>query len=149
MRSKYKAKKVFAFVYPDGKIKIFESLADLKHWCENTPGEALVFDSEKEYKRWCELRLLEKAGAIQNLQRQVPFEIIPPYTEVIERYGKKGQRLKDQIKTIEKVCYYKADFTYYENGKLVVEDTKGFKTEAYVMKRKLMLHKFGIRIKET
>ena len=111
--------------------------------------DGTVFDSEKEYARWCELRLLEKAGEIQNLQRQVPFEIIPPYTEVIERYGKKGQRLKDQIKTIEKVCYYKADFTYYENGKLVVEDTKGFKTEAYVMKRKLMLHKFGIRIKET
>ena len=122
--SKYKNKKVFL---PDGT----------------------VFDSEKEYKRWCELRLLEKAGVIKNLQRQVPFEIIPPYTEVIERYGKKGQRLKDQIKTIEKVCYYKADFTYFQDGNFVVEDTKGFKTEAYVMKRKLMLHKFGIRIKET
>ena len=122
--SKYKNKKV---VLPDGT----------------------VFDSEKEYKRWCELSLLEKAGEIQNLQRQVPFEIIPPYTEVIERYGKKGQRLKDQIKTIEKVCYYKADFTYFQDGKFVVEDTKGFKTADYVLMRKLMLHKFGIRIKET
>ena len=120
-----------------------------KYKAKKTVVDGITFDSQKEAQRWCELRLLEKAGVIKNLQRQVPFEIIPPYTEVIERYGKKGQRLKDQIKTIEKVCYYKADFTYYENGKLVVEDTKGFKTEAYIMKRKLMLHKFGIRIKET
>lgn len=120
-----------------------------KYKAQKTTIDGITFDSKKEAQRYCELKLLEKAGAIQNLQRQVPFEIIPPYTEVIERYGKKGQRLKDQIKAIEKVCYYKADFTYYENGKLVVEDTKGFKTEAYIMKRKLMLHKFGIRIKET
>ena len=53
--------------------------------------DGMTFDSQKEYKRWCELRLLEKAGEITNLQRQVPFEVIPPYTEVIERYGKKGQ----------------------------------------------------------
>lgn len=111
--------------------------------------DGTVFDSEKEYKRWCELRLLERAGVITNLQRQVPFEIIQPYTESVERFGKKGQRLKDEIRTIEKACYYKADFTYYEGGKLVVEDTKGFRTEAYIMKRKLMLQKFGIRIKET
>lgn len=111
--------------------------------------DGTVFDSEKEYERWCELRLLERAGEITNLQRQVPFEVIAPYTEVVERFGKKGQRLKDKIRSIEQACYYKADFTYYENGKLVVEDTKGFKTEAYIMKRKLMLQKFGIKIKET
>lgn len=111
--------------------------------------DGMTFDSQKEYKRWCELRLLEKAGEITNLQRQVPFEVIPPYTEVIERYGKKGQRLKDGMRSIEKACYYKADFTYYENGELVVEDAKGFRTEGYIMKRKLMLQKFGIKIKET
>lgn len=109
----------------------------------------MTFDSQKEYQRWCELRLLERAGVITNLQRQVPFEVIPPYSETFERYGKNGNRLKDGVRVIEKVCYYKADFTYYENGKLVVEDTKGFKTEAYIMKRKLMLQRFGIRVKET
>lgn len=124
MKSKYHNKKV---VLPDGT----------------------VFDSQKEYARWCELRLLERAGEITNLQRQVPFEVIPPYTEVIERYGKKGQKLKDEVKTIEKATYYYADFTYYENGKLVVEDTKGLKVEPYPIKRKLMLQKFGIKIKET
>ena len=120
-----------------------------KYKAKKTIVDRITFDSQKEAQRYCELRLLERAGVIKNLQMQVPFEIIPPYTEVIERYGKKGQRLKDQIKSIEKACYYKADFTYYQDGKLVVEDTKGFKTDAYVIKRKLMLHKFGIRIKET
>ena len=120
-----------------------------KYKAKKTIVDRITFDSQKEAQRYCELRLLERAGVIKNLQMQVPFEIIPPYTEVIERYGKKGQRLKDQIKSIEKACYYKADFTYYQDGKLVVEDTKGFKTDAYVIKRKLMLHKFGISIKET
>lgn len=120
-----------------------------KYKAKKTIVDGVTFDSQKEAQRWCELRLLEKAGVIKKLQRQVPFEVIPPYTEVVERYGKNGQRLKDGMRSIEKACYYKADFTYYENGKLVVEDAKGFKTEAYIMKRKLMLHKFGIRIKET
>lgn len=124
-------------------------MAKSKYKAQKTTIDGITFDSKKEAQRWCELRLLERAGAIRNLQRQVPFEIIPPFTETVERYGKKGQRLADRIKTIEKACYYKADFTYYEDGKLVVEDTKGFKTGEYIIKRKLMLQKFGIRIKEV
>ena len=109
----------------------------------------ITYDSEKEYHRWCELRLLERAGKIFNLQRQVPYVIIPGQIETFERYGKTGKRLKDGQRVIEQACIYKADFVYTENGKLVVEDTKGAKTEAYIMKRKLMLERFGIRIKET
>jgi hypothetical protein len=59
-----------------------------KYKAKKTVVDGITFDSQKEAQRWCELRLLEKAGVIKNLQRQVPFEIIPPYTEAIERYGK-------------------------------------------------------------
>lgn len=93
--------------------------------------------------------LLEKAGAITDLQRQVKFVLIPAQYETFERYGKKGQRLKDGQRCIEKECAYVADFVYTENGKKVVEDTKGFRTKDYIIKRKLMLWVHGIRIKEV
>ena len=105
MRNKYGARKLTA---PDGQ----------------------VFDSVKEFHRWGVLRLLERAGKIQNLQRQVKFELIP------KQDG-------------ERACTYVADFVYMENGKQVVEDCKGFKNDAYKMKRKLMLWVHGIKIKET
>ena len=50
---------------------------------------------------------------------------------------------------IEKACKYVADFTYHENGDLVVEDAKGVKTEAYRIKKKLMLKEYGIKIREV
>lgn len=89
-----------------------------------------VFDSQKERDRWCILRLLERAGRISDLKRQVSYELIP----------KQGTM---------RACSYIADFTYFENGKLVVEDCKGYRTEAYKIKKKLMLWVHGIRIKET
>lgn len=111
--------------------------------------DGITFDSKKEYLRYCELALLEKAGQIQNLELQKVFELIPAQYETFERYGKSGNRLKDGSRCIEKACVYKADFVYTENGKTVVEDTKGFKTKDYIIKRKLMLHIHGIRIREV
>ena len=93
-----------------------------------------TFDSQKEYRRFCELSLLEKAGKVTNLQRQVKFELIP------------SQRIDGKV--VERACTYVADFVYTENGKKVVEDTKGFKTKDYIIKRKLMLYVHGIQIKE-
>ena len=107
------------------------------------------FDSRKEARRYSELLLLQKAGQITDLQTQVSFELIPAQYETIERYGKKGQRLKDGKRCIEKAVNYIADFVYTKNGKTVVEDTKGFKTKDYILKRKLMLYIHGIRIKEV
>lgn len=95
-----------------------------------TAPDGQVFDSVKEYHRWGCLRLLERAGEIKDLKRQVKFELIPK---------QEGER----------ACYYIADFTYMENGKLVVEDCKGFKTDVYKIKKKLMLMEHGIRIRET
>lgn len=89
-----------------------------------------MFDSVKEYQRWGELRILERAGRISNLRRQVKYELIPK---------QEGER----------ACNYVADFVYTENGKTVVEDVKGFKTPEYRLKRKLMMWIHGIRIKET
>lgn len=90
--------------------------------------------------------LLEKAGAITDLKRQVEFVLIPAQREP-DTFGKRGGIIKG--KTIEQKCSYVADFVYTENGKQVVEDTKGFKTKDYILKRKMMLYFHGIRIKEV
>ena len=99
-----------------------------------TAPDGQKFDSVKEYHRWGVLRLLERAGKISDLKRQVSFELIPK---------QEGER----------ALTYIADFTYQENGELVVEDVKGYKGGAvyqiFVCKRKLMLWVHGIRIKET
>ena len=92
-----------------------------------------VFDSKREYRRWSELRLLERAGLINKLERQVRFRLID------------GQKSEDRT---ERPCDYIADFVYYEDGELIVEDTKGFRTKDYIIKRKLMLYVHHIRIKE-
>lgn len=93
------------------------------------------FDSKKEADRYAELRLMERAGIIHGLKRQVPYVLIP--TQYING------------KAVERPCVYKADFVYHQNDRLVVEDAKGYRTADYVIKRKLMLEKYGIRIKET
>lgn len=106
-----------------------------------------TFDSKKEYNRFCELALLERAGQIQNLECQKEFELIPTQREVLPELDKNG---KHKIgKVIERPIKYIADFVYTENGKTVVEDTKGYKTSDYIIKRKLMLYRYGIRIKEV
>lgn len=101
--------------------------------------DGIKFDSKKEADRYCELRMLERAGQISDLKLQVPFILIPAqYREV-----------NGKNKCVERACTYIADFVYTENGERVVEDVKGFKTETYKIKRKLMLYKFGIRINEV
>jgi hypothetical protein len=109
-----------------------------------------TFDSRKEYRRFCELSLLERAGAITNLQRQVEFLLIPAQWETFERYSDKtGNRLKDGRRCVEQKCSYIADFVYFKDGQKVVEDTKGVKTKDYIIKRKLMLRIHGVRIQEV
>jgi len=106
-----------------------------------------IFDSQKEAGRWQELKLLEKAGEISHLQRQVKFALIPSQYEVTET----TQRGKEKKHLVERECSYIADFVYHElsSNDVVVEDVKGFKTKDYIIKRKLMLHVHGIRIREV
>lgn len=109
-----------------------------------------VFDSKKESKRWQELCLLERAGQITDLQRQVKFVLIPTQYEKFPRYSDKtGKRLKDGIRTLEHELSYVADFVYMKDGKQIVEDAKGFKTPEYRIKKKLLLWVHGIQIKEV
>ena len=113
--------------------------------------DGISFDSVREARRYKELKLLLLAGEIIGLQMQVPFELVPAqFEETGEVYSKgprKGQ--PKQGKCIEKSIVYVADFVYWQNGKRIVEDTKGVRTTEYIIKRKLMLHKYGIRIREV
>lgn len=109
-----------------------------------------TFDSKREAKRYSELKLLEGAGEIKDLQLQVKFLLIPAQYESFERYSEKsGKRLKDGSRCIEREVAYYADFVYIDkDGNRVVEDTKGEKTTDYIIKRKLLLYVHGIRINE-
>lgn len=119
------------------------------------PATGYEFDSKAEFIRWCELRILERAGKITDLQRQVKFELIPAQreesTEVYKAGPQKG--LPKPGPVLEKACTYVADFTYYQDGEYIAEDVKGCKKGAaydlFVIKRKLMLLVHKIRIKET
>lgn len=113
--------------------------------------DGIIFDSKKEAKRYTELAILEKMGVISNLQMQVEYELIPAQYEFFERLSKTGKVLKPGRKCLEKKCSYIADFVYFDNDSkaFVVEDTKGFRTPEYIIKRKMMLYKFGIKIKEV
>jgi len=93
------------------------------------------FDSKRELKRWHELLMLELSGEITNLRRQVRYELIP---SLVREDGSK-----------ERPCSYVADFVFDRAGRECVEDSKGFKTPDYIMKRKLMLLRHGITVKEV
>lgn len=89
------------------------------------------FDSIREALRWQELRMMEKAGEISGIERQVTYELIP------KQPG-------------ERAVKYIADFRYRDrNGLTVVEDAKGMKTKDYIIKRKLLLYMHGIKIVEV
>lgn len=117
-----------------------------KYHSHKIKAEGLTFDSRKEYARWKELRLMERAGAIKDLRRQVKFVLIPAqYGQ--STTGPRGGVKKGQL--LERECAYIADFVYVKDGQTVVEDAKGFRTEAFKIKKKLMLDRYGIRILET
>lgn len=116
--------------------------------------DGIAFDSQREANRWCELSLLQRAGAIRNLDRQVKFELIPAQYVAFERYSDKtGKRLKDGKRLVEKACTYIADFVYEERvgdtWEKVVEDAKGCRTKDYILKRKLMRYLLGINVVEV
>ena len=115
-----------------------------KYYNRKVKRDGMVFDSKREADRWTELKLLEKAGEISNLQRQVKFELIPKQYSVTERTK------ANRPKMIEREVSYIADFAYMTKSLyFVVEDAKGIRTEAYKIKRKLMLRVHGIKIMEV
>ena len=94
--------------------------------------DGIKFQSEKEGKRWQELRMLERAGEITLLARQVKIELVPK-------------------SNLFRAVYYVADFVYVDKrtGKTVYEDVKGVRTDVYKLKKKLLYWRHGIEIKET
>lgn len=113
----------------------------------------IEFDSQKEAKRYAELQLLLEQGRIKGLELQKEFVLIPTQREP-DIIGKRGGIKKGKV--IEQSVKYVADFVYIdtETGETFVEDVKGFRDKAsagvakYIIKRKMMLYFYGIRIKE-
>ena len=90
---------------------------------------------------------MQRAGEISDLREQVPYVLIP------SQYGERaiGPKGKPVRVCLEKSCKDIAYFVYTDTatGKTIVEDTKGYRTPEYIIKRKLMLYMHGIRIKEV
>lgn len=103
----------------------YETPMRSKYGAAKTTVDGIVFDSGREARRYAELKILEKAGKIKNLELQPEFILIP-------KHKKNG-------KTVRQAAY-RADFAYIdtETGQLVVEDVKGFKTREYRLKKKLL-----------
>ena len=86
------------------------------------------FDSKAEARRYGVLKVMERTGSIENLELQPKYDLMVDGT---------------------KCGFYKADFRYIENGKLIIEDVKGMKTPVYNLKKKLIKAIYGIEILET
>lgn len=123
-----------------------------KYRAKKTVVDGIEFDSKKEATRYSELKLLERAGEIKNLQLQVPFVLIPAQYQEEKAITKRGKE-KINTKLVERKITYIADFVYTKNEEMIVEDVKGYKNstayEVYKIKRKLMLYIHGIRVQEV
>lgn len=102
-----------------------------KYRALKTTVEGITFDSALEAKRYKQLKLLEEAGAIKNLQLQPKFRLMDSF-----KYGGKTIRAIDYI----------ADFMYQEDGKRIVEDVKGMRTKDYIIKSKLFIRKYILEL---
>ena len=110
-------------------------MARSKYGNKKTINNGVTFDSVRESSRWSRLVLMEKTGFISNLERQIPFELIPK------------QRLSSG--KCERSLKYILDFRYVKDGVMIWEDSKGKRTADYIIKRKLMKFIYNIEILET
>ena len=101
-----------------------------KYHARKVEYDGKLFDSAFERDRYIHLKGLEDLGIIKNLREQVKYEIIP------KQDG-------------ERAAHYIADFVYESDGLTIVEDTKGYRTQDYILKRKLMLWVHGIKVQEV
>lgn len=105
-----------------------------KYHAKKTTVDGITFDSGREADRYLVLKGMEEEGAIENLRRQVRYELIPAFDVDGRHY---------------RPVSYVADFVYVEDGKEVVEDVKGVVTDVYRLKSKLFARRYGKVIKET
>ena len=102
-----------------------------------TEVDGIKFASRHEANRYIELKYMERAHLIKDLQLQKVYTLI-------------GEQRDDKGRILERPVKYVADFVYKDqNGRTVVEDAKGLRTDVYKIKRKLMLMIYGIQIQEV
>ena len=121
----------------DNRIRTYRTKSRSKYGNKKCRIDGYTFDSLKEGHRYAELKILLREGKIRGLELQKEYELVPSYIDEIT-----GKRVRP--------VYYKADFVYYdvENDKTVIEDVKGYKTEGYKIKKKIMGSK-GLYITEV
>ena len=107
-----------------------------KYHAKKTTVNGITFDSRREAGRYLVLKSMEEDGAIEDLRRQVRYELVPAFDVDGRHY---------------RPVYYVADYVYVdkETGKEVVEDVKGMRTDVYRLKSKLFARRYGKVIKET
>lgn len=105
-----------------------------KYHAKKTVVDGITFDSRKEADRYLVLKGMEEDGSIEGLRRQVRYELIPAFDVEGKHY---------------RPVFYVADFVYREDGREVVEDVKGVRTDVYRLKSKLFARRYGMSIKET
>lgn len=105
-----------------------------KYHARKATVDGITFDSRREADRYLVLKSMEEDGAIEDLRRQVRYELVPAFDVDGKHY---------------RPVYYVADFVYVEGGKEVVEDVKGMVTDVYRLKSKLFARRYGKVIKET
>lgn len=105
-----------------------------KYHAKKTTVDGITFDSKREADRYLLLKGMEEDGSIEDLRRQVRYELIPAF-DVDDRHYRP--------------VFYVADFAYVEDGKEVVEDVKGIRTDVYRLKSKLFARRYGMSIRET
>lgn len=105
-----------------------------KYRAKRTTVDGITFDSRREADRYLVLKSMEEGGAIEDLRRQVRYELVPAFDVDGRHY---------------RPVFYVADFVYRENGHEVVEDVKGMMTDVYKLKRKLFARRYGMSIRET
>lgn len=105
-----------------------------KYHAKKTTVDGITFDSRREADRYLVLKSMEEDGAIEDLRRQVRYELVPAFDVDGKHY---------------RPAFYVADFVYVEDGKEVVEDVKGMATDVYRLKSKLFARRYGKVIKET
>lgn len=125
---------------------------------EKAVVDNIIFDSKREAKRYCELKLLLKAGEISHLELQKEFILLPPQYDKPTGFYQKGEKKGQpkQGKLLERGVSYFADFCYIDTktNDYIVEDTKGYRDPSsseyakFVLKRKMLLYFYGIKIRE-
>ena len=108
-----------------------------KYGAERVLVDGILFDSKKEATRYQELRLLERAGEIRLVMRQVPFQLSDTVLGPDGKVASRGER-------------WVADFViHWADGRLTVEDAKGHRTETFIRKKKRAEALYGIRVEEV